>query len=123
MLRPGRCCPGSGTVSPDLEAGYGNLGDTLRWAIGAGVVGSNIEDRMRPLAETVKQMGDPLLAKKREEIDFVLSSMPERTRSSGQDTRPSAVLTPSNAVRLSWTPERPAPSFPKRLTRRLWQRI
>jgi 2-methylisocitrate lyase-like PEP mutase family enzyme len=39
-------------VTADLEAGYGDAGTTVRRAIGAGAVGGNIEDQMRPLADT-----------------------------------------------------------------------
>ncbi|MDQ1715270.1 MAG: hypothetical protein QOC60_1215, partial [Frankiaceae bacterium] len=38
-------------VTADLEAGYGDVGDTIRRAIAVGVSGANIEDQMRPLAE------------------------------------------------------------------------
>ena len=40
-------------VSADLDAGFGDPGETVRRAIGAGVVGANMEDRLRPLAESV----------------------------------------------------------------------
>src|ERR1022692_4595688 len=40
-------------VTADLEAGYGDAGTTVRRAIGAGVVGANIEDQMRPLGDAV----------------------------------------------------------------------
>ena len=40
-------------VSADLEAGYGDAGETVRRAIGVGVVGANLEDEMRPLPEAV----------------------------------------------------------------------
>src|SRR6478609_4004003 len=35
-------------VSSDLDAGHGNAGETVRRAIGVGVVGANIEDRLKP---------------------------------------------------------------------------
>jgi 2-methylisocitrate lyase-like PEP mutase family enzyme len=35
-------------VTADLEAGYGDPGGTVRRAIALGVVGANLEDRMRP---------------------------------------------------------------------------
>ena len=38
-------------VSADLEGGYGNAPETIRKAIGVGIVGANIEDQMKPLAE------------------------------------------------------------------------
>src|SRR3954454_471399 len=40
-------------VTMDFEAGYGDAGETARRAIAAGVVGGNLEDRMRPLDEAV----------------------------------------------------------------------
>jgi 2-methylisocitrate lyase-like PEP mutase family enzyme len=40
-------------VSADLDAGYGDAGETTRRAIGVGVVGANVEDRLRPLDESV----------------------------------------------------------------------
>src|SRR3954470_7200210 len=40
-------------VSADLEGGYGDGGETIRRAIGVGVVGANIEDQLRPLDEAV----------------------------------------------------------------------
>ena len=36
-------------VSADLEAGYGDAGETIRRAIGVGVVGANLEDQLRPV--------------------------------------------------------------------------
>jgi len=40
-------------VSADLEAGYGDAATTVRRAIGAGAVGGNLEDGMRPLDEAL----------------------------------------------------------------------
>ncbi len=40
-------------VSADLESGYGDAGDTVRRAIGVGIVGANLEDRMQPLTDSV----------------------------------------------------------------------
>lgn len=78
-------------VSADLEAGYGNPGETVRRAIGAGIVGANIEDQMRPLAEAVKQMGDAVRAGEAEGIDFVLNARTDAFLL-GQDRDPSDVL-------------------------------
>lgn len=41
-------------VSADLDAGFGDPGETARRAIGVGVVGANMEDRLRPLADSVR---------------------------------------------------------------------
>ena len=43
-------------VSADLEAGYGDVGETVRRAIAVGAVGANIEDQMRPLPEAAAMM-------------------------------------------------------------------
>lgn len=59
-------------VSADLESGYGDPGDTVRRAIGVGIVGANIEDQMRPLADAVAQMDAVIAAGRAEGIDFVL---------------------------------------------------
>lgn len=61
-------------VSADLEAGYGNPGETVRKAIGVGIVGANIEDQMRPLADAVAQMNSVVRAAEAEGIDFVLNA-------------------------------------------------
>ena len=44
-------------VTADLEGGYGDPAETVRRAIGIGVVGANIEDQMRPLAEALATVG------------------------------------------------------------------
>ncbi|RKR12689.1 isocitrate lyase/PEP mutase family protein [Arthrobacter oryzae] len=61
-------------VSADLESGYGNPGETVRRAIGVGIVGANIEDQMRPLADAVDQMNAAMRAADAEGIDFVLNA-------------------------------------------------
>src|SRR5919206_2114620 len=40
-------------VTMDMEAGYGDPGETARRAMGIGVVGGNLEDQMKPLDEAV----------------------------------------------------------------------
>ena len=40
-------------VTADLDDGYDEPGETIRRAIGFGIVGANVEDRMRPLDEAV----------------------------------------------------------------------
>lgn len=78
-------------VSADLEAGYGNAGETVRKAIGAGAVGANIEDQMRPLVDAVAQMGSVVRAAEAEGIDFVLNARTDAFLK-GKDRDPSAVL-------------------------------
>lgn len=59
-------------VTADLEAGYGDAGTTVRRAIGAGVVGGNIEDQMRPLADAVAAVSAAVRAGQAEGVPFVL---------------------------------------------------
>jgi 2-methylisocitrate lyase-like PEP mutase family enzyme len=40
-------------VTADLDDGHGDAGETIRRAIGKGVVGANVEDRLKPLDESV----------------------------------------------------------------------
>ncbi|MFC8411479.1 isocitrate lyase/phosphoenolpyruvate mutase family protein [Arthrobacter sp. NPDC057259] len=61
-------------VSADLESGYGTPGEAVRKAIGVGVVGANIEDQMRPLADAIAQMRSVSEAAADEGIDFVLNA-------------------------------------------------
>lgn len=61
-------------VTADLEAGYGEPGETVRKAIGVGVVGANIEDQMRPLREAVAAVEAVVAAGEREGIPFVLNA-------------------------------------------------
>lgn len=62
-------------VTADLEAGYGDPGETVRRAIELGVVGANIEDRQRPLAEAVAGVEAVVAAAGAEGVpDFVLNA-------------------------------------------------
>lgn len=61
-------------VSADLEAGYGDVGETIRRAIGVGVVGANIEDQLKPLDEAVRGVEAALKAGEAEGIRFVLNA-------------------------------------------------
>ncbi|MET0468551.1 MAG: isocitrate lyase/phosphoenolpyruvate mutase family protein [Aeromicrobium sp.] len=61
-------------VTADLEAGYGDPGETTRKAISVGVVGANLEDQMKPLAEAVAAVEAVLAAGQAEGIDFVLNA-------------------------------------------------
>ena len=61
-------------VSADLEGGYGNAPETIRKAIGAGIVGANIEDQMKPLAEAAAQVEAIMRAASDEGVDFVLNA-------------------------------------------------
>ncbi|MDQ2661717.1 MAG: isocitrate lyase/phosphoenolpyruvate mutase family protein [Actinomycetota bacterium] len=61
-------------VSADLEAGYGDTGETIRRAIGLGVVGANLEDQLKPLAESVAEVEAAVAAAAAEDVPFVLNA-------------------------------------------------
>ncbi|WP_345461890.1 isocitrate lyase/phosphoenolpyruvate mutase family protein [Nocardioides marinquilinus] len=61
-------------VSADLEGGYGDAAETVRRAIGVGVVGANIEDQMKPLDEAVRQVEAIMRVASEEGVDFVLNA-------------------------------------------------
>jgi 2-methylisocitrate lyase-like PEP mutase family enzyme len=61
-------------VTMDMEAGYGDPGETARRAIGLGVVGGNLEDQMKPLDEAVAAVEAVLAAGRDAGIDFVLNA-------------------------------------------------
>jgi 2-methylisocitrate lyase-like PEP mutase family enzyme len=61
-------------VSADLEAGYGAPGETVRRAIGVGIVGANLEDQMKPFDEAVAAVADALAAAEAENVNFVLNA-------------------------------------------------
>ena len=61
-------------VSMDMEAGYGDPGETARRAIGRGVVGGNLEDRNTPLDEAVAAVEAVLAAGRDAGIEFVLNA-------------------------------------------------
>ena len=61
-------------VSADLEAGYGDVGETVRRAIAAGAVGANIEDQMRPLPEAAAMMAAAVAAADGEGVPFALNA-------------------------------------------------
>ncbi|WP_300264741.1 isocitrate lyase/phosphoenolpyruvate mutase family protein [Microbacterium sp.] len=61
-------------VSADLDDGYDDAGETTRLAIGAGVVGANVEDRLKPLAESVAVVEAIVKAGEAEGVPFVLNA-------------------------------------------------
>jgi 2-methylisocitrate lyase-like PEP mutase family enzyme len=62
-------------VTADLEAGYGDAAETVRRAIGLGVVGCNIEDQLKPLDEAVRVVESVMGAAADEGVpDFVLNA-------------------------------------------------
>jgi 2-methylisocitrate lyase-like PEP mutase family enzyme len=62
-------------VSADLEGGYGDAPETIRKAIGVGIVGANLEDQMKPLKEAASQVEAVMEAAAAEGVpDFVLNA-------------------------------------------------
>lgn len=61
-------------VTADLEGGYGDAPETVRRAIGAGVVGANIEDQLKPVAEAAAQVEAIMRVAEAEGVDFVLNA-------------------------------------------------
>lgn len=61
-------------VSADLERGYGDPAETIRRAIGVGVVGANLEDGMRPFADAVAAVREAVGAAEAEGVPFALNA-------------------------------------------------
>ena len=61
-------------VTMDVEAGYGDPGETARRAIERGVVGGNLEDQMKPLDQAVAAVEAVLRSGRNAGIDFVLNA-------------------------------------------------
>jgi 2-methylisocitrate lyase-like PEP mutase family enzyme len=61
-------------VTADLDDGHGDAGETIRRAIGKGVVGANVEDRLRPLDESVAVVEAIVAAGAAEGVPFVLNA-------------------------------------------------
>lgn len=78
-------------VSADLEGGYGDPAGTVRKAIGLGVVGANIEDQMRPVAESAANVEAIMKVAEAEGVDFVLNARTDAFLKAG-DRDPADVL-------------------------------
>lgn len=61
-------------VTADLDNGYDDPADTIRRAIGAGVVGANVEDRLVPLPEAVARVEAIVKAAEAEGVAFQLNA-------------------------------------------------
>jgi 2-methylisocitrate lyase-like PEP mutase family enzyme len=79
-------------VSADLEGGYGDAAETVRRALGVGIVGANIEDQMKPLPEAAAQVEAIMRAAADEGVaDFVLNARTDAFVRAG-DRDPAEVL-------------------------------
>ena len=81
-------------VTADLEGGYGDAPETIRKAIGVGIVGANLEDQMKPLAEAAAQVAAVVEVAEAEGVpDFVLNARTDAfLRLLGSDRDPDEVL-------------------------------
>src|SRR6478735_7760224 len=75
----------------DLEAGYGDPGGTIARAIDVGIVGANLEDRLKPLPDAVRAVSEAVAAGERTGIPFVLNARTDAFLRAG-DRDPAEVL-------------------------------
>ena len=80
-------------VTMDLEAGYGDAGETARRAIEVGVVGANLEDQMKPLAESVAAVEAVVRAGRDAGIDVVLNARTDVFVRAGKDDDRDGLIT------------------------------
>lgn len=78
-------------VTADLEAGYGDPGGTIARAIDVGIVGANLEDQMKPLADSVKAVEAAVAAGEKAGVPFVLNARTDAFLKAG-DRDPEEVL-------------------------------
>lgn len=78
-------------VTADLEGGYGDAPETVRRAIAVGVVGANLEDQLKPLAEATAQVEAVVRVAEQEGVDFVLNARTDVFLKAG-DRDPAEVL-------------------------------
>lgn len=78
-------------VTADLEAGYGDPGTTVSRAIDVGIVGANLEDKLKPLPEAVAAVEAAVAAGARAGMPFVLNARTDAFLKAG-DKDPKAVL-------------------------------
>ncbi|HWU47728.1 MAG TPA: isocitrate lyase/phosphoenolpyruvate mutase family protein [Humibacter sp.] len=74
-------------VTADLEAGYGDAGETVRRAIDLGVVGANIEDGMRALTDAAARVRAVGSAAEAAGIPFVLNARTDAVLRAGDRPR------------------------------------
>lgn len=79
-------------VTADLEGGYGDAPGVVRRAIGLGIVGANIEDQMKPVADAARQVEQIMAVAAEEGVpDFVLNARTDAFLRAG-DRDPAEVL-------------------------------
>jgi 2-methylisocitrate lyase-like PEP mutase family enzyme len=79
-------------VTADLEAGYGDAGETVRRAIDVGIVGANLEDQLKPLADAVRAVDAAVAAGSDAGVAFVVNARTDAFLMAG-DKDQEAVIT------------------------------
>jgi 2-methylisocitrate lyase-like PEP mutase family enzyme len=78
-------------VTADLEAGYGDAGETIRRAIDVGIVGANLEDQLKPLPDAVRAVEAAVAAGAGAGVPFVLNARTDAFLEAG-DKDPEVVI-------------------------------
>ena len=78
-------------VTADLEAGYGDAGETVTRAIDVGIVGANLEDQLKPLPDAVRAVEAAVAAGAKAGVPFVVNARTDAFLKAG-DKDPEAVL-------------------------------
>ena len=71
-------------VTADLDDGYEDPAETIRRAIGLGIVGANVEDRLRPFDESVARVAAIIAAAEAEGVDFQLNARTDAIARGGE---------------------------------------
>ncbi|KXC05665.1 isocitrate lyase/phosphoenolpyruvate mutase family protein [Microbacterium hominis] len=82
-------------VSADLDDGYDEPGETVRRAIGVGIVGANMEDRLRPFDASVARVAAAVAAAAAEGVPFALNARTDAIVRGGE--RPPAEWMPARS--------------------------
>lgn len=75
-------------VTADLDDGYEDAAETIRRAIGFGIVGANVEDRMRPFDEAVARVAAITAAVEKEGVAFQLNARTDVFTPRGKELSP-----------------------------------
>lgn len=71
-------------VTADLDDGYDDPAETIRRAIGLGIVGANVEDRLRPFDESVARVAAIIAAAEAEGVNFQLNARTDAIARGGE---------------------------------------
>ena len=71
-------------VTADLDDGYDDPAETIRRAIGLGIGGANVEDRLRPFDESVARVAAIIAAAEAEGVNFQLNARTDAIARGGE---------------------------------------